>query len=375
MRKISYILVCVISLQLTIGVGSYAQQGGQEKTASPKIGCLFPLSGQKESFGLEALFGALLAVDSFEATSTEQKIKLLIEDTAGDAQLTKHKVKRLVERGATSIFGALTESEARAAAEISQKLEVPIILMNRGAALTSIGEYVFHNFTDPDFEVKRLLEYAKTNAQINCFGCLAPNNSYGNEYAKAFKSQLEAWKTSCRLYPNDSVDFREQILSLKSDVTNSTNCAVFIPDFPKRLKILLPQLFFWEFERVTLLGTEGWCNKELYEQTARYVKNALFLCPFWLDDPRAEVQTFVNKFEKTFGHKPTLLAAFAYDNAKILASCASKNPAPQAIRDCLISTPKFRGTCGLVSFSPTRKSVRNLQIFKFDGMGNIIIVQ
>lgn len=375
MKKILCIFISAISLYLIIPGVLHAQQNKQEKPSAPKIGCLFPLSGQREAFGLEALFGALLAMDSFEAAATGQHTKLLIEDTADDVQLTKHKVRRLVESGATSIFGALTESEAKSAAETAQKLGVPVILMNRGAELTSIGEYVFHNFTDPELEVKKLLEYAKANAQINCFGCLSPDSPYGNEYAKFFKSQLEGWGISCRPYSNDSVDFKEQILALKSDVSNSTNCAVFIPDFPRRLKILLPQIFFWELGRVTFLGTEGWCSKELYEGNSHYLKNALFTCPFWHDDPRAEVQTFLDKFEKTFGRKPTILSAFAYDNAKILAYCANKNPAPQAIKDCLISMTKFRGVCGLTSFAPNGKSVRNIQIFKFDGLGNVIIVQ
>jgi len=376
MKRISYISIILIILFL--GIIGNAQQNRPEESTKTKIGCLFPLSGSKEAFGTEALSGALIAIDAFEPNFANQEIELLIEDTKDDAQVTKYKVKRLVERGASSIFGTLTKPEAAAAADAAQKLGIPIILMNRGAEFTNSGEFVFHNSTDPDSEIKKLLDFARINAGINCFSCLSPDNPYGNEYSKAFEMQLETLglKAPCRVYSNDSVDFKGHILALKASLGGEPNsCAIFIPDFPKRLKILLPQIFFWELDKVKFLGTEGWCNRELHEDIPLYVKNALFTCPFWLDDPRVEVQNFTNKFEKFFGRKPTLLAAFAYDNAKILAQCASKNPAPQAIRSCLASLTKFHGVCGLTSFSPNRRAVRNLQIFRFDGLGNIVIVQ
>jgi len=381
MKRFVYISALIVISTIMLTDPSPAQQAGGETSTEPRepaIGCLIPLSGPKAAYGNEALMGALVAVGALESSRGEPGPKLLIEDTHSDPEVARHKVEELVERGAVAIFGTLTEPEAAAAAEAAQNEGIPIILMNRGASLVTKGQFVFHNFIDPEAEVKTLMDFARAAKGINSFGCLFPDNAYGQEYSRLFKAYLGTYgfDAPCHPYPTDAVDFKEQILELRARLGRRvTNYAIFVPDFPSRLRLLLPQVFFWELEGVVFLGAEGWCSHELHEKMPKYTKHAMFVCPFWPDDPRLEVISFEDKFQKALKRQPTLIAAFAHDNAKILIHCAEKKTDPEAIKSCLSSLKNFRTVCGKISFTPNGRGVRNLRILKFDRSGNMVRVQ
>ncbi|HDH96360.1 MAG TPA: amino acid ABC transporter substrate-binding protein, partial [Proteobacteria bacterium] len=180
MKVMTRTRVLIVALLLLSAIPAVARQPqGAARTKDAAIGCLLPLSGPKAAYGNEALAGALVAMGVFGPGGRGAGLKLIVEDTASDAKLAGYKVRRLVERGAVAIFGSLTASEAEAAAEAAQSARVPIILMNRGAELVKKGEFVFHNFIDPEAESRALFDFARASRGISRFGCLFPDNPYG----------------------------------------------------------------------------------------------------------------------------------------------------------------------------------------------------
>ena len=145
--------------------------------------------------------------------------------------------------------------------------------------------------------------------------------------------------------------------------------AVFIPDGPEKVGLILPQLAFHDVKDVTLLGTNLWHSNRLIEMARQHVQGAIIPEVFFAESSFEMVREFVKTFEYAFDEKPGFIEAVAYDTAMILFELISRSDIGyrNAIKDELINMNGFWGVTGYTSFDEKGDPQKELYLLKIKG--------
>ena len=125
------------------------------------------------------------------------------------------------------------------------------------------------------------------------------------------------------------------------------NCdfeAIVVPDRAQTLKLLIPQLAFYDLEECWLLGGRYWNSKELLASASGYADGALFVDATCVHCAEAfpEFTVFQERFSALYSDgKPGLLETYGFDTIMLLRQLLSEiGPEPdaetwrQALVDC-----------------------------------------
>ncbi len=145
--------------------------------------------------------------------------------------------------------------------------------------------------------------------------------------------------------------------------------AVFIPDGPEKVGLILPQLVYNGIENVYLLGTNLWHSKRLIHMARPYSQNAIIPELFFEKSDSPVVNDFVTGYGKTFMERPIFIEALSCDTAKILFNLISgKDMKFQAsIKEELKKITGFQGLTGITSFDNEGNALKQLYLLKIQG--------
>jgi branched-chain amino acid transport system substrate-binding protein len=112
-------------------------------------------------------------------------------------------------------------------------------------------------------------------------------------------------------------------------------------------------------------GGDGWDSPQLVQIGGKSVEGGVFSNHFAKDDPRPEVQSFVEKYKKLYGEEPDALASLAYDAAFVLLSAIEKAGSLKGadIRDALKNI-QISGVTGNISFDAERNPIKSAVILQ-----------
>ncbi len=154
-----------------------------------RIGCLLPLSGKYEAFGRQALRAIEFALsESGKRNVADPPFELIVRDTAGDPDLASQAVYELSEQRVAAIIGPMVT--ATTAAEVAQKLGIPMITMTQKPGDVDIGDYIFCNFLTPQMQVEILVKYTMGTLGLKRFAVLYPDEVYGRTFLNLFWDAL-----------------------------------------------------------------------------------------------------------------------------------------------------------------------------------------
>ena len=335
------------------------------------IGCILPLSGENQPYGLRSLHGIELAIHAFEPDYEGMPFKLVIKDSKSSPREAATAVEDLVDSDRVmAIIGPLLSVTAEAAAKRAQELEVPIITLTQREDVAEIGDFVFQNCLTNSQQIKALITYAMDELRLSRFAILYPRDFYGMRLAHLFID--EALRNGGEImgvqsYDNDQMDFGRQIKQLvglreseakkeggrKKDFEPIIEFdALFIPDYADRVGLIAPQLAYYNVIGITLLGTSAWNSPELVSEGKKYVDGSLFVAGFFMDSQNPRIGRFVEDFRNTFESDPTILEAQAYDAADLCVQILTKQEiySRRQMRDGLAGVTVFDGVSGLTSF-------------------------
>lgn len=127
--------------------------------------------------------------------------------------------------------------------------------------------------------------------------------------------------------------------------------AIFIPDAPNKVGLIIPQLAFYDVKDIYLLGTNLWHSDNLIKMARQYVQGAILTEGFFEASSSKSVKEFVNIFQKCFQEKPEFIEAVAYDTATILFRLVSRPDIRfrSEIKDALMNL-SWPGLTGITSF-------------------------
>jgi ABC-type branched-subunit amino acid transport system substrate-binding protein len=370
------------------------------------IGCLLPLSGKYAVFGQRALTGIQLAVQEL-SKKYSREFKVILIDTQADPEMTVQGVKTLQEKNVAGIIGPfLMEAEAGKEAE---KFKIPLIAFTQKHDFPLQGDYLFANFITPEMQVQSLCNYIFADLGIKKVAILYPDEKYGIRYMELFRDialEYEAEIVGIESYDGKKTDFTVPIRKITKEfllasesitpaVSNSEDVnnpdenpysdgeedetslpkrkistakttvdfqALFIPDSPSRINLILPQLSFNDAGGMYLIGTNLWHDEGLLKGIKGYNKKLIIPDGFLDNSQNPITEEFTQKFEALFHHKPQFLEAIAYDTASILFITAMDETVDsrKALRDALRGKRIYEGVTGPTLFDEQGRAHRPL---------------
>ena len=145
--------------------------------------------------------------------------------------------------------------------------------------------------------------------------------------------------------------------------------AIFIPDSPKMIGLIVPQLAYHDIRDVYLLGTNLWHSPDLINIAEQYVQGAIMPDGFFADSNSANVREFVESFEETYQQKPGFIEAVVYDSAMMLFQVMIQPNVRyrSEIRDEILNLGYFRGVTGVTRFDENGDVQKKLILLQIKG--------
>ena len=363
---------------------------------SDTIGCLLPLTGKYAIFGQRALTGIQMAIEELSNKYSKQ-FKIIIIDTKADPEIAAQGVKKLHEKKVAGIIGPLLSIE-KAGIE-AQKLKIPLIALTQKTDFPIMGDYLFANFITPRMQVQTLGAYLFQELGIKKVAILYPDEKYGKIYMELFWDIVDQYGgeiVGVESYDGKKTDFKEPIQKLTGEYYPTPDIlkpepiefesiqflpsdilkdlkeeeekieidfeALFIPDSPSIVNMILPQLAYNDATGMYLVGTNLWHHKSLLKDARGYNKNAVISDGFFNKSRNPAVIEFTDKFESMFDIKPKFLEAISYDTASMLLTFAMDEyiNSREALKDSLQGRRIFEGVTGNTIFDENGIAHRQL---------------
>ncbi|HET6461919.1 MAG TPA: penicillin-binding protein activator [Syntrophales bacterium] len=340
------------------------------------IGCVLPLSGHDAAAGNRALDAIILASGVFDPI-VKTPVKIIIEDSQSRPEIARAAVTKLaLEDGVICILGPLGADESQGAAREAQRLKVPIITLTRREGITDIGDYVFRSYSTNRVEIESLVKYAIQEMALSRFAILYPDDDYGREMEKMFREKVLRMKGAVLKvvpYQTTETDFADEIKSISVLKQSSSSMkegvspegegsldmgfdALFIPDFPERIRMIVPQLAFHDVRGIKLLGTSTWDTPDILKAGADLLGEAIFVDAFSPNSFYPEVNDFTDTYYTNYSREPDTTEALAYDAAGIIVRSIMEDGIKTRgqFRASLLDIRNYRGVTGKTSFSEGR---------------------
>lgn len=361
------------------------------------IGCLLPLTGKYAVFGQRALSGIQLAIQEL-SKKYSREFKLIIKDTQANPDMAIEGIRQLHQKNVAGIIGPLLA--VNQAGQEAEKLQIPIIALTQKSDFPLQGDYLFANFITPEMQVQTLGAYLFLKLGIKKVAILYPNEKYGKKYMELFWDIVDEYDgevVGVEPYDGKKTDFAEPIQKLtgqffpipdflKPEAVDPENNAahyedqnidlvqiaiesetreenkeekiqidfeaLFIPDSPSKVNLILPQLAFNDARGMYLIGTNLWHHKSLLKEAKGYNKHAIITDGFFDGSQNPVTVQFVKKFESLFDTKPKFLEAISYDTASMLFLTAMDETidSRQTLKDSLQGKRIFEGVTGNTIF-------------------------
>ena len=377
-----------------------------------KIGVVLPLTGKLALTGQRVLQGIQLAVNKL-ASQTREKFALEVRDSGNHLRLKELVTELAGLPNVVGIIGPLLSDEVKVAGEVARQYHIPILSPTASTqGLVEGNPYVFRNALTREIQAKFLAEYSVNNLHLRRFAVLHPLEPFGLELKDIFINEVEALGgeiVAVSGYERSQNDFKKQILQiggveddnlvkiareillndgqvedfsdasvlsrpiidmghlserdvekLKVSLELSYD-AIFIPGVYDKVGLIIPQLAFYNVNKVALLGANGWNSPELVKLGGKYLKAVYFVDGFYPDSHQLEVQRFVQEFKTNFGEEPLYLSAQAFDAANIfikniLAGAENRVKMLEKLK----RVKNFPGVTGNTTLLPSGDSEKNI---------------
>jgi ABC-type branched-subunit amino acid transport system substrate-binding protein len=364
------------------------------------VGCLLPLSGNYQSIGQKALRGIELAASMHNAAGGVP-VHVVVKDTESDAGRTLQALQELERENVFGVVGPLVHAEA--VNREAERLGLPTIAVTQREGVVGVGDYVFRNFITPAAQVRSLVDYAVGTLGVAQAVVIYPDEPYGRTFMGLFRDELAAKGGQVLLaapYSPEAVDYSaviKRLLRYSREVPKEGRPerreprepaprrsrhleekdtelvfdfqAVFIPDEPKKIGMVVPQLVYHDVKNVQLLGTNLWHSEALIRYAEAYVQGAIMPDAFFGSSPERPVQRFVSAFEETYQERPGFIEAIAFDTASMLFEVSAR-PEVRSRRDVAAALRRadgFPGATGQTRFDADGDCDKDLHILTVRG--------
>jgi len=309
------------------------------------VGCLLPLSGLYADYGLRFLQGIELALGVYSGDELRQgrRIKLLVRDTRGMADVVIPLVHELAEVEQVSLFiGPVMGSVSQRAAKEASALHIPIITLTPKSGIAAMGRLVFQHFITARNQAEELVRFIAENSANRQVVLLSPDTLFGRNFSNCFTvaaSRERITLVQTIEYQSSATDFGVVIKKIidsqevvdkkrsieklnKNNFSSRKKMVLVLPGNSRRLNMLLPQLAHYGLDNVQLFGSRGWddliCADEFLLHTLD--KRLFFVDAFSasVENMPAPLLQYCKRYEQQFKKKASLYDAYGYDTVMLI---------------------------------------------------------
>jgi branched-chain amino acid transport system substrate-binding protein len=375
-----------------------------------RVGVVLPLTGKRAIVGQQVLQGVQLALNQLGG-SAKNTVELVVKDSAAGTPLTDIIAELAGDPYMAGIIGPVLSGEVKAIVPIVDKYQIPVFTPTASSdGLPDLSAFIFRNALTRGIQARFLAQYSINHLNLRRFAILYPVETYGIEFSKLFKNEVEALGGEVVVtvsYDRKQTDFRTQILELgglpdkqleriakdnllNGGVTDAVDGklsrpvidmghwnneeienfktslelnydAIFIPGFYDKVGLIVPQLVFYNIDDVVLLGANGWNSPKLVKNAGKYIKEGFYVDGFFPDSNRLGVQKFVEAFKATFGKDPALHSAQAYDSANMMIQSILEGANNRSlVKERLTGIKNYPGISGTTTLLPSGDSEKKL---------------
>lgn len=342
------------------------------------IAVVLPLSGRLAHFGKQALHGAQLAVQLYKEALPMASVGLVVRDTEADPSRLRMTFEAwLNEYRPIAVVGPLLSKEVNRIAPIAEAVDLAVITPGATARhLVSLGKTVFRNAVTNRVLCRAIAEYAVLQLSIERFAVLYPDEPLGQRWVDCFSdgvAELDAEVVLSESYDLNNSDFSSTLVRLKKadlrqdgfiemveddeeegEGTPETIYTpgfegIFLPADAVRAGLIIPQLLFYDFNDVRVLGTNAWNSAEFLKLVSTYAEGVVFVDGFFKDSQDPMVAGFVRRFQERFNEEPDLFAAQTFDATRlVLASLRGGAQTPAEVKGAISGAVDFPGVSGFI---------------------------
>lgn len=376
--KLSVLMLAFVMLFTACGNNNAANENENVESDEIIIGALGPLTGNVAIYGIASTNGTKIAIDEINEAGgiLGKQVKLVLEDSKGDAQEAMNVYNKLVEDGAVAIIGDITSGPTLAIADLANRDNM-LLITPTGTQLdiTEGRPSVFRvAFTDP-FQGRVLAQYAKDTLGASTAGVLAnTSNDYSQGVKEAFIAEAE--NLGLEIVANESYgaadrDFRVQLTTIASQNPD----VLLIPDYYETIALIAPQAREVGIES-QFIGPDGWdgitaqlttglSDEGLTAEALQSVEGAIFTNHYSLDDPNENIQNFIAKYSELHGENPASFSALGYDAAYMVKQAIEE--AGSTDSDAIIDAMKninYEGLTGSIKFDENNNPVKAISMIE-----------
>lgn len=388
-------------------------------TGTKKIATLLPMTGYNEEIGV-----ALSKGIQFAKFETGNGIDLDLYDQNQSMLKVLSTVEQVSNQpGTLGLIGPVDNETTAAVGMLSKYTDLPILTPTAGeVGLSGLSSGLFQLSPDYSIIASKLANYAINQLNLKTFAILAPLDEKGMGLAEAFRKTVEEDSGTVLIeeyYYSDADSYKEQFLRirrqaiylvardtvlknypefsqvqvdsfLKAEQENyyeehpdeepdsleikiENIDGLFIPIYPSDLKKMAAQFAFYNI-KTTLIGNDGWINKDYMVKNQVYFKEALFCTGFYLDEGSWDFKNFRNRYRVKMQETPGFYETLGYDVGKFVFE-AAKNAENRAEFISNLSTNNpYQGLSMTIRFGDEPRVNSHVKIVKFK-MGQFLNVE
>ncbi len=332
-----------------------------------RMALLLPFSAKSERLRAEAA-SMLKAAEMAVFDREDADIVLVTLDTGGTSRGARAAAKSAVEAGVDIILGPVLSGSVKAASETARRSNLPVVAFSTDQTAAGRGTYLLS--FPPEAEVDRIVDYAASSG-ITRFAYFGPEGAYGRRVKGQYEQSINlvgGQITASESYDGDDITVMQEPAQRLARAFETQDIAtdgqgpmafeaIILPEGGTPLRSLAPLLpyFYDGLAEVQFLGTSRWRNEDTVREPA--LNNGIFAGP---DDTAR--QTFVDRYDRSYGEDPTTLASLAYDAINVGAVISDGDP---RLRRTRAEDPAgFYGADGFVRFNPDGTPERGLAVFQ-----------
>jgi branched-chain amino acid transport system substrate-binding protein len=304
-----------------------------------------------EAYGLMSRQGTELAVDAINKRGGVRShlLTLVRVDDEGTGTKAAAVAQDLADTDSVlAVVGHSNSSATVAAARVYDGRLAAVSPSASSPEITGLSAWLFRVIPSDSANGQDLARFASSLGHKRA-AILYENNSYGRGLADSFRRAFRGEIVALEPVAVDGKEVEPYLAYLKLHepglifVAGSDGSGLEILREARRQGI-----------RSEFLGGDGWAGMTADTATAEGVYVG---APFTTEDPRRDVQTFVQAFRAKFGRDPNSFAALAYDATMVVAQAIERaGPDRSAIRDYLGSMQEadaYQGLTGRIVFQQT----------------------
>ena len=354
-------------------VAAFAASGCKQKSQNTNdivVGEFASRTGQTASFGQSSHEGTMLALDQINAEGgvLGKQIRLIPEDDGSDANQAVNVVQKLVNSdGVVAVLGEVASKRSLAGGGVCEQYHCPMLSPSSTNPQVTVENgkvkpYVFRICFTDTFQGRIDGKFASGQGWKKVAIMTNVDEDYSKGLSESFRKAFtpDGQVVAEESYNGGMQDFKSQLLLIKEKNPD----AVYVSGYYNEVGLILPQARQIGLD-VPFFGGDGWDSPQT--QALPAAQGCFYSDHFSPEDPRPEVQKFVQAYQAKYNKTPDAMAVLGYDSMRVVADAIKRagKADRQAITDALAQTKDFPGASGTITIDAehnARKPIVILQI-------------